>query len=99
VALPQGHLVLLRFRGESNEKGRAGYRAAGGSIRWGNRTAEMAHVLTAYRVYARLLGAKEIRIMHPINDEVRDYYVAFGYTYLASKDYLFKQVLKCPESP
>jgi hypothetical protein len=59
----------------------------------GNRTALMAHILMAYGVYARLLDAKEVRIMHPINDEVRDYYAAFGYTYLASKDYLFKQVL------
>ena len=61
--------------------------------RQGNRTAVVAHIPMAYGVYAHLLDAKEVRIMHPINDEVRDYYAAFGYTYVAGKDYLFKQVL------
>jgi|SRR5690554_377188 len=34
--------------------------------------------------YANLLGAEEIRIMEPINDSVRNYYVSRGYTYVPS---------------
>lgn len=59
----------------------------------GDRGPVMAHVLVAYGIYARLLDAKEVRIMNPINDQVRAYYEGFGYVYVAGKDYLFKQVL------
>lgn len=34
--------------------------------------------------YANLLGADEIRIMEPINDSVKSYYVSRGYTYVPS---------------
>lgn len=34
--------------------------------------------------YANLLGAEEIRIMEPINDSVKSYYVSRGYTYVPS---------------
>lgn len=34
--------------------------------------------------YANLLGADEIRIMEPINDRVKSYYVSRGYTYVPS---------------
>ncbi len=50
-------------------------------------------ILLAYAVYAKLLGAKQLRIMHPINDFVREYYQSYGYTYVAKQDYLFKDVL------
>ncbi|SHG28832.1 hypothetical protein SAMN04487965_3697 [Microbulbifer donghaiensis] len=35
--------------------------------------------------YASLLGAEEIRIMEPINESVKNYYVSRGYTYVPSK--------------
>ena len=59
----------------------------------GTRPQVFQEILLAYQVYARLLGANQIRIMHPINETVRDYYRRFGYTYIAKKDYLFKEVV------
>lgn len=50
-------------------------------------------VLLAYGIYARLLNAKQIRIMHPINATVRSHYEKYGYSYVASHDYLFKELL------
>ena len=38
--------------------------------------------------YAEALGAKELRIMNPINDEVSRYYQRFGFNYVASGNYL-----------
>ncbi len=38
--------------------------------------------------YAEALGAKELRIMNPINDEVSRYYQRFGFKYVVSGDYL-----------
>ncbi len=35
----------------------------------------------ALTLYARTLGAKEIRIIDPINDTVKNFYVSNGYTY------------------
>lgn len=60
---------------------------------FGPRQPVMVHILVAYGIYARLLNARQIRIMHPINEQVRLHYQSFGYTYLAKQDYLFKQVL------
>lgn len=34
--------------------------------------------------YAELLGAEEVRIMQPINESVRNYYVQKGYSYVPS---------------
>lgn len=34
--------------------------------------------------YASLLGADEIRIMEPVNESVKNYYIARGYTYVPS---------------
>jgi len=34
--------------------------------------------------YANLLGAEEIRIMQPINESVKKYYISRGYSYVAS---------------
>ena len=39
--------------------------------------------------YAQALGAKELRIMNPINGDVRRYYERFGFTYINKGDYLF----------
>lgn len=40
----------------------------------------------------RTASARQIRIMHPINDDVTRYYESFGYRYIASGDYLFREV-------
>jgi hypothetical protein len=50
-------------------------------------------VLLAYGIYARLINAKQIRIMHPVNKEVRSYYERFSYRYVANGDYLYREVL------
>ena len=42
--------------------------------------------------YANLIDAKQIRIMHPINKEVRDYYVSQGFTYNSADDYVYTMV-------
>jgi hypothetical protein len=59
----------------------------------GKRPPVFEEIEIAYDVYARLLNAKEIRIMNPINDEVRAYYESFGYEYVARQDFLFREVL------
>lgn len=38
--------------------------------------------------YAEALGARELRIMNPINEEVRAYYERFGFDYVRSGHYL-----------
>lgn len=45
--------------------------------------------LFAIGIYAETLGAHELRIMNPINAQVRDYYARFGLTYVSSGDYLY----------
>lgn len=42
--------------------------------------------------YAELLGATEIRVMKPINSDVRNYYQSFGLTYVSKGDYLFMRL-------
>lgn len=59
----------------------------------GDRPAVFEEVLVAHGIYARLINARQIRIMHPINDEVRAYYESFGYRYVAQHDYLYREVL------
>ncbi len=39
--------------------------------------------------YAQALGANELRVMNPINAEVKSYYERFGLTYVAKGDYLY----------
>ncbi len=48
--------------------------------------------LAAMNVYADVLGANELRIMNPINDEVKKYYETFGLQYVEKNDYLFIRV-------
>lgn len=38
--------------------------------------------------YAQALGASELRIMNPINGDVRRYYERFGFAYVTKGDYL-----------
>lgn len=59
----------------------------------GDRPSVFDEVLVAYGIYARMLNAKQIRIMHPINEHVRTYYESFGYKYVSGDDYLFREVL------
>lgn len=56
-------------------------RIAGNSMLKGRSFAITELALIAY---ANLLGAEEIRIMQPINDSVKNYYVGRGYNYVPS---------------
>lgn len=58
----------------------------------GERPSVFNEVLVAYGIYARMINAKQIRIMNPINNDVKKYYESFGYTYIAKKDYLYREV-------
>jgi len=49
-------------------------------------------VMAAMTTYAEALGASELRVMNPINDDVKDYYQKFGLIYVAKGDYLFTRV-------
>jgi hypothetical protein len=39
--------------------------------------------------YAQVLGATELRVMHPINQDVKKYYQRFGFSYVSKADYLY----------
>jgi hypothetical protein len=58
----------------------------------GDRPSIFESVLVAYGIYARLINAKQIRIMNPVNDAVKSYYESFGYKYIVKGDYLFKDI-------
>jgi len=58
----------------------------------GDRPSIFETVLLAYGIYARLINAKQIRIMNPVNDRVRTYYESYNYKYVADGDYLFKEI-------
>lgn len=58
----------------------------------GPRTPIFGSIDAAYEIYAQLLNARQIRIMKPINPIVRDYYRKFGYEYLPSKNYLYRDL-------
>ena len=59
----------------------------------GERPTVFDMILVACGIYARMINASEIRIMNPINDQVRAYYERYGYQYVAKKDYLYREVL------
>jgi len=59
----------------------------------GDRPGIFEIVILAYGVYARLINARQIRIMNPINEQVKMYYETFGYTYVAKGDYLYRDIL------
>jgi len=42
--------------------------------------------------YAKALGASQLRIMNPINADVKNYYEKFGLTYVAKGDYLYTRL-------
>ena len=39
--------------------------------------------------YAQAIGAEELRVMNPVNEQVRKYYERFGLTYISKSDYLY----------
>lgn len=49
-------------------------------------------VIVAMRVYADMLGAREIRVMNPINETVKEYYASYGFDYVANGDYLSRRI-------
>ena len=49
-------------------------------------------VIASLATYAEALGANELRVMNPINDEVKDYYSKFGMNYVAKGDYLYTRL-------
>lgn len=59
----------------------------------GDRPSVFDEILLAYGVYARMIGATSIRIMNPINENVRNYYESFGYVYHAKGDYLQREII------
>jgi hypothetical protein len=58
----------------------------------GDRPPIFEAVLLGYGVYARLINAKQIRIMHPVNDKVKSYYEQYNYKYVSTGDYLFREI-------
>lgn len=49
-------------------------------------------VLFAMMVYAEALGAAELRVMKPINEEVKKYYESVGLIYVEKGDYLYMRL-------
>ena len=45
-------------------------------------------MLVALTAYGTLLGANHLKIMHPVNAAVRDYYVSFGFSYISAQFFL-----------
>lgn len=44
-------------------------------------------MLGAYYIYAKLLNADEVRVMNPVNENVRNYYIRQGSIYVKNGDY------------
>ncbi|MBL1260124.1 MAG: hypothetical protein COB33_012280 [Thiotrichaceae bacterium] len=49
-------------------------------------------VLFVMITYAEILGAEQIRVMNPINDDVKNYYKSVGLTYVSKDDYLYMRL-------
>lgn len=58
----------------------------------GERPDIFIHVQLAYGIYARLVNAQSLRIMNPINDQVKVYYESFGYVYDKRGDFVQKEI-------
>lgn len=59
----------------------------------GERSSIFESVLVAYGIYARLINARQIRIMHPVNKNVIAYYEKFSYRYVSGSDYLYRELI------
>ncbi|MEQ3761582.1 MAG: hypothetical protein ABNH15_00845, partial [Alcanivorax sp.] len=46
----------------------------------------------ALEEYAEQIGAHEIRIMEPVNEQVRAYYVSMGFTYNPHGNYCWRNI-------
>ncbi len=57
-----------------------------------DRPAIFEAVLLGYGIYARLINAKQIRIMNPVNERVKSYYEEYNYKYIAKGDYMVKDI-------
>lgn len=57
----------------------------------GDRPPVTIEVLLAYEVYAKMIGASHIRIMKPVNEDVKNYYCQLGYTYVSDGKYSNEQ--------
>jgi len=58
----------------------------------GDRPPILRSTLLGYEIYGTLINARQIRIMHPVNQEVKSYYETYGYQYVEKGDYLFKDI-------
>jgi len=58
----------------------------------GDRDSAFPRIVVAYDVYARLIGAREIRVMNPINAEVRAYYERLGFEYVRKGNYVHREI-------
>ncbi|APR66078.1 hypothetical protein CN03_03530 [Thalassolituus oleivorans] len=78
--------------------GRPTYNATGLRLDFLEKNSEYSDIkvfqitLAAMNVYADALGARELRIMNPINDEVKKYYETFGLIYVPNGDYLVTRI-------
>ena len=49
--------------------------------------------LLCYRVYAKTIGANQLRIMHPVNEKVRDHYLSKkGFSYNEKGNFCFQDL-------
>ena len=49
--------------------------------------------LICYKAYAKVIGATELRIMNPVNEIVRDYYLSKkGFSYSQKENFCFRNV-------
>ena len=47
----------------------------------------------ALEEYAEQIGAHQIRIMNPVNEQVRDYYVSLGFAYNPTGNYCWREIV------
>ncbi len=59
----------------------------------GNNVESLGATLLTMVGYAQALGAKELRIMNPINEDVRYYCERFGLAYINKSGYLYVRLL------
>lgn len=49
-------------------------------------------ILLAYGIYARLINARDIRIMSPIDNEVTAVHERYGFEYVMRHNYLYREI-------
>jgi hypothetical protein len=58
----------------------------------GDRRNIVETILGAFEIYSILIGASEVRVMHPVNAKVREVYARYGYRYSEAGDYMVSEV-------